>query len=392
MEAYGKEVKEVVLWGLYLPDDQDDDGGSDGGSEGSRSRMMMTTGTASVSSLLRRRPRLTTIMIKPTSSFASLFLSPRSQPPTSSSLSSPWLREATSGLTTALAQGLCNDLQSLHLIHHQELALVFHFLSDPTTCPHLAHLHLALCGHPDDPQVISLLASALQLRIKANKGWKGLMSLHIKPLYPLTRQVFINASDLSPLLSSGACETLEELVLPYYVAPSRKDPLVQWMERSRAPLLYTLDLGGAMTPQLINTLSADNVAPNISSLHVSGQQLEALSDLIETGKWEGPRELIVSSFDPPPALPRLFQALNRGGCEVQVLRLSEGAGQLMEVLVQAIYSGSFPRLEELDVSGTAIGDYGVAKLAEALEADEGFSNTLQRLDLSDCQVSKSEDR
>lgn len=60
----------------------------------------------------------------------------------------------------------------------------------------------------------------------------------------------------------------------------------------------------------------------------------------------------------------------------------------VEALAKMLRGGGCPRLEELDVSGSQVGDDAVVELARALGGERGAAcgATLRRLNLSECGI------
>lgn len=198
---------------------------------------------------------------------------------------------------------------------------------------------------------------------------------------------------LSPLLSSGACEELEVLELDRCEFSS-DDALKDWLERTRAASLrvWSCDLTSSETAA---ALCAEGVATGLRSFQARIYGRHALDMVVGAVWWAKWRELqvlkvtITEHEEGQEMVQRLIEAIRTGAPALKVLGLS-GPGVGPEggaMLAQALRDGAaFPQLEDLDLSGGDIGDLGLMELAWTVDEDSYRSGKLHRVNLSSEEI------
>ena len=358
LQAYGSRVKVLGLRGQY--------GGFNG--------VFQPAGDGStVASLLRRRDQLTHLRVQGLK-----------------------ITLPVAGITQAFQDGQGQKLESLELSPYMEEAgdeadfvLLFQALSEGA-CPKLSRLKLRL-GSDADALVVAL-GDALSARMEKGLSGLSMLGLHRRNKYD-DRNLL---SDLLPILTSGACESLEELSLDcHLMSDAAQEGVANWLHFTRAPHLRSFATFGdySTIDLLITALSLPNVAPAMEELDLGGCEdnhvLLLSQGLKQQGKWPRLRTLKIQPlFDPEAVLPSLVEALYM--CDLRCLALWDGSiyDTGAKTLAKGLLDGACPRLEELDLSRADIdcGTSGLAELARAMESGAPCSTTLRKLNLKWCNI------
>lgn len=159
-------------------------------------------------------------------------------------------------------------------------------------CPKLNSLHFALMDPRRVDAVMALLGEAMRVRV--DKGGSGLRVLRV------TRRCYRHGParivDLS-VLSSGACEALEDLILEGYLClESGEQALADWLLRTKGRELRSLSL--VLSSDIaMDALCRGGIAPQLTSLMLYGCQplfLDHLSSAIGGGSWPELRHLCIA--------------------------------------------------------------------------------------------------
>jgi len=229
-------------------------------------------GHAIVSSLFQRRPKLSWLSIKEEADFD----------------------EVIKGLLDGIDKGYCDHLQVLDMRHSKlqpeaSLSSLFQALGgslgddgrNVVVCPRLSSLATPFNGQVDMTTVSLgvMLQSRMMQRGEDGRRCCGLRRLELHPTrsYRPTR-----LTNLSIVLSSGACEALEELHL-HECCLDRKaqEALTERMIRTRAPKLRTLSIPSrGLLPCAMQALSSMDVAVNLQILRTEGLKAQSMADLI----------------------------------------------------------------------------------------------------------------
>lgn len=222
------------------------------------------------------------------------------------------------------------------------------------------------------------------------KGCCGLKVLNLNS-HLLWWKIFV-VFDLSPLLSSGACDKLEELWLELLHLEDRANQALQeWLERTKAPRLRVFEAYLTST-EVIDTMSSPGVASGLQRLgpaRIHPPSVRKVTSGIERGAWLDLRWLsFLPEGDTNGLLPGLMQAIGVGAPELRTLRLIRWKARPEEaaVIAQSLGDGACCRLEELVVAMERGGGIDLVDLARALEEGAPCSITLRKLELSGCTV------
>lgn len=377
MEVYGNRVQEVTL---HLADKTGTTGGLSQrfASILKISRPAAATSTATIKSLLNRRPRAVSIP------FRGL--------------------DCLEGLTEAMTAGHCQKLECIIMridttsIGGTKATLqpLFDALTDGA-CPSLAHLSLWL-DHNDADAAVMGLGKALRSRMKKeDKGCSGLKTLAIG----VTQQCGIT-DNLRSVLSSGACEALETLNLAAGCALTNKSSvaLSQWLKRTRGIKLHTLALLECSIEVAQALLQDGGVAPQLKVLWLGSAGFVALAGVlagIGAGCWPELRDLSVfpkecehlAAIQLLMALPGdSMRALDAGAPQLE--KLSWAGPFINEVsmggIASALRDGSCPRLAVLTCVRSAVSDGDVRDLAKVQTDGAACNATLSTIDLRNSSV------
>lgn len=263
-------------------------------------------------------------------------------------------------------------------------------------CPKLNNIRLDLRWEEEKQSegdaVLASLGAALQSRMRGGGSCCGLKRLEI-----FGRCL----TDLSSVLSSGACEGLEDLLLASLersiVGDKTYEAVTEWIMRTKAInlRLFTLLVNGPLLPPAMGSaLSSPGVAPKLRTLNVAvvaGAFLTHITTAIQRGAWPELKNIMVApdhdiSSD---ALSCLMEAICVGASELRTLALLDAGVKEdgARAMARAISKGACPRLEALDLVSTTIGDGGVMELSRAFKVGALCNTTLRRLSLQDCDIS-----
>lgn len=374
MEGFGGRVQEIVLL-RQKPGRLRSSGGTQGPGccgrapmseamvvpwDGKDTRIGATSGLPIVLSLLGRRPGLVKVVVKGGASVAAL--------------------------AEAVAMGYCQQVQELDVRHpgesscssvRRDLFCLLRVLKGGG-CPLLQRLRFKIPGGPD--QVMMALGETLRVRMEG----KGGRCCGLKVLQLAYTTIM---GDLGPVLSSGACENLEELRLGKgWMVPAHQDlPQAEWLRRTGAPHLRAFV--GHVSREVAEALAGPGVAPLLQCLDlgtVGRSSLSHLTNAIERGAWPDLQEVrLEADRNTTDLMPRLMEAIRVGAPRVRMLGLNGNhVGREGGVAVAWwLHDGAAPCLEELSLWWTILGDSAVVELARALQGGAPCSTTLRRLNL-----------
>lgn len=295
-----------------------------------------------------------------------------------------------------------------------------------SACPHLHRLILDLRSEGNNADIImESMGKALQKRAHY-KRCCGLKALHIHFL-PATNGGGGGASpNLSPVLTSGACDALLDLHLTGLSLLQEEDGgndggLSSWLSTPRSNHLQSLNLRGTtmIPPCIIKALShhqsSDGAARSLRSLYLEPIMPSHLLSILSIPRPHLSDLSVVMEEEPSndkaEVMKQMMDSLRGssstdGGLRSLVVRYAmgpEGGVALAKGLAgERTTSGgsttAIRRLEELGLKEAGIEYAGAVALARALEggggsttttATTGDINLLQRLDLSWCGIGPS---
>lgn len=300
---------------------------------------------------------------------------------------------STLALAEALEKGRCAKLQVLEIGREGDngfkasLPRLLQVLGDGA-CPRLHRLILPLHFYWSHTYLMIDLGKTLRSRMEkghccglkvlefgSRSEWGGLHDI----------------KDLTPVLSSGAYDQVEEIQLyncslrQWFNGDNNNNGLAEWITRTTASHLRVLSLF-SMSGRVATALCAPGVAPRLEQLRVGRFRdpvaINCLSEAIGNRKWPGLRKL---SLPLTQMADTVVQAIHKGVPDLTSLSVGDESGGDVGLIAmaRALQDGACPGLEELIIDGGASTvSHAIAELGRAFEAGAPCSLTLRRLDFS----------